>query len=276
MIALNLHSAYKSRMRFCQVNVPETWNELSREQLIAVAKVLLTEQNPYKRDVLLVKALVDVRRFWFQKMNPETMLDELIPMVQFIKNETELTEQLLPYIPFNRQKLYGPKSHLQNLRFGEFDAAERALYEFSKDQTSAVALWRFVAILYRTPKLHYDRVKDAEGDCRSDYNENLVEYYAQILKEQQPMELAIAVMIWYKGCRNYILNRFDEVFSGENKSDEVESPAYFGLMRKIAERGIYGTMKEVEQLYIYNVMAELCETIKDNEAMKEQMENNDE
>lgn len=273
MIAVHLHNSDRERLKIYSVNVPDGWNELSKKQLLAVAQIIYAEKNEYRMSVLLVKALCQLKKYWLLPMDAEVFIHELMPLVAFIQSSCDLTEQLIPKLRINRVKLHGPKSYLQNMKLGEFDAAERALFNFNQDPTQTNELWRFVATIYRLPKRRYSLKLDAEGDIRQDFNANIVDYWAAQLMKAYPVHYAIAIMLWYKGCRQYIINRFSNVFTSNEEANADEQPAYFGLMRAIAKEGIYGTFDQVENMYLYTALTEIVCAMEEKALMEEQLNN---
>jgi hypothetical protein len=275
MIAVHLHNSERQRLKIYSVNVPEQWDELSKKQLLEVANILQMETNTYKLQVRLVKALCTLKKYWLIPMDAEVFLNDLMPLVAFIQTDCDLTEQLIPTLRLNRVKLYGPKSFLRNLKLGEFDAAERALFKFNQEPTNTLLLLQFVAIIYRLPKHRYNFRLDRDGDPRQDFNSNIVEYWAAQLAKAYPDYYAIAIMIWYKGCRNYIINRFSHIFSSTEDSEANEQPAYFELMRAIARKGIYGTFEQVENMYLYTALHEITCAMEEKALMEEQLNQRD-
>ena len=83
----------------------------------------------------------------------------------------------------------------------------------------------------------------------------------------------IAVTLWYKACRKFITEQFPAVFSqpDTDKSEVSSCPAYFGLMRAIAEKGTFGTFDDVEQLSIYTALLELETAIAQQQEQEEKL-----
>jgi hypothetical protein len=163
---------------------------------------------------------------------------------------------------------------LSNLRFTEFDFAERALHAWHEDTSNMNLLFRFLATLYRPAKKDYDLELNTDGDVREAFNPNLTERYAADLMQHLSPAYAYATVLWYKGCRRFICGQFPEVFQqpASDTSETVEEPAYFGLIRAIAKEGIYGTFADVEQMYLYTALVELVEAAKERQALEQAIE----
>lgn len=285
MIELRIHGILFTRKRM----IPEQWNELTGQQLIEIAEVLQGwnssksgERDSLRRDLQLARILSGLDKGTFLRMNAAEVYEKLLPLTAFVKNECNLTEQLLPVVKVNGMKFYGPDSELRNLQFAEFDFAERDLYLWHKQmETEEVDakpvdhsyLYRFVAYLYRPAIAGYDFKRNPAGDPREPFNAKLSEYYAaEYFEKHLPLPVALAITFFYKGCRKLIVSLFPDVFDGANKSEISEVPAYFDLMAGIAETGVYGDFSKVEQMYLYNALLEMRRNIKLQQEMKEQLE----
>lgn len=258
MIDLTLHNGKKSRT----VALPETWNELNKKQLLLVTKALFSGKPEMEVRTMIAVILADMSVAELRQCTPEIMYKFLIPLGGFIAANCNLTKQLIPTIA-NRygQDYYAPSSEFDNLRLGEYDAAEKELYlwlastqkeEAAEDDYSQ--LWRFVATLYR-PAAPEQKQQD---DRRTPYDQSAVQHHAHKLRKICKIETALAIMLWYKGCRGYLAELYNELFASEKRSDEEAAyPDNFPLMRMIAKEGIYGDFDKVEQLYLHTALREL-------------------
>jgi hypothetical protein len=255
-----------------QKAMPGQWDELNRQQMIAIAKALFTPMSKADLEVRLVAILTDMPLADFKAILPEVIQEQLIPLVQWVLASCDLTVQLLPSVK-NRwgKRFYGAATSLHNLRFFEFDCAERELYEWYQDTTNERQLFRFIACLYRPKK----KGKADESDLREAFDQNLTERYAKKLQRIMSLPEAYAVLLWYKGCRQHINDLYPRIFnSGDAELVEAPAmPAYFGLMRMIAKEGIYGNFEQVEQMYLYTVLEEIDATIDEREAAEAELEN---
>jgi len=195
---------------------------------------------------------------------------QLLPLSNWVAASCDLTTQLMPNFV---GRWFGPADYLSNLRFCEFDAAERMLHFWLGDPDNMEALWQFVAILYRPARTNYDHKRNPEGDVREPFNGNLTLSNATEMQKRLPVSYAYAVVLWYKGCRAYISDRFTRIFNAPeaDQSEVPGEPAYFGLMRSIAKEGIYGSFADVEQLYLYTALTEMDAALDEQEAIKAAM-----
>jgi hypothetical protein len=255
----------------------ETWNELNDSQIVRIAAALFEDLSETDLNLRLVRILLDYRYKEMTHTEPEVMVEHLFPLVEWIKTECNLTEQKIPYISrwFGLRKYYGPSSALMNLRFCEWDAAERAMYEFSTSK-STDALYQFVAVLYRPARKSPMKETDDVSDKREPYNYSKNESIANALKKIVPLRQAYAILLWYKGCRQYINSLYPSIFSPADEDSDMEEqqPFLFPLMRSIAKSGIYGDIDKVEQLYLYTTLEEMVAAEEEREATERALKTN--
>lgn len=258
--------------------IADTWNELTASQLIAIAHLLNTNVTDTELDMHLVKIIFEFSYKEMQQASPE-VIQSLVKYIQWVKESCTLTKQLLPHLKVKSKVYFGPSDNLENIRFLEFDAAERELYRWQKNMDDSKQLFRFVAVLYRLGISGYNHKLNPNGDPRVPYNSNVVDYYAEKLRKSLPESTAIAITMWYKGCRQHIVSQFPEIFdrSGGN-SDNIEEaePQYFDLMRAIAKEHIYGGFEAIENLYFYTALFEILSAIREQEHNKHTEEQQDE
>lgn len=266
MIEVIIHK-YRGTKR---LQVPETWDELSPKQLVNVARILHAIKEPIKRDLELIKAICGLKWTHLIRIAPEVIYESFFPLIQWVYGEQAFTMQLIPSVKIGREIFYGPETDLSNLRLVEFHFAERALYEWHQDPENADALFAFISCIYRPAKKDYDIRLNPDGDVREIYNGALCEGYAKQLKKKMPIAVALAISVWYKGCRQRITSDHPRIFGGDANGNDA--PSYFLLMRSIAQQGTYGTLGEVEQLHLHTALYEMECALDEAEALKPQSE----
>lgn len=277
MIELNTHYLHqpfwgKPKLKVVSIKIPESWNELTRKQLLGISEVLTQNgMDEYDMNLGLAKVLIGKSQL-LKEIDPLVFTNDIVPHLEFIKKSCDLSNQLIPYFLIGGKLFHGPKSYISNLRFGEFDALERALHAFLESPDDIQLLYEFVAILYRPKKKGYDLVKDEDDDLRVPYVENWCKNNAKHFAEWElEIPFCYAILFWYRGCRAYLIDRFEPIFnqSGATENEDAD-PSYFGLMRLFAKQGIYGTMENVERLFIYTAMHDMLCTMEENEQRKAQ------
>ena len=213
--------------------VPSAWNDLSRRQLLAITRLhgqpftsARALDDAFRRVLLGVPGRLLARLNAVQRVE----LRRLVP-VRFLREPTEhapLTEQLLEYLPYLKwyqgfgARLFGPRAGFRNLRFAEFIFAD-AYYGRYLQTNDEAHLNRLVAVLYRPQRAGYAPDSPAYGgDRREDFNENLLEARTRQVAKL-PHHVKYAVLLWYRGCRHQLENRFDYVFTADTQQKATQS-----------------------------------------------------
>jgi hypothetical protein len=271
-------------------NVPESWNELSKRQLLQVMQLFyLLKYTNEQAQLKLLKILTGMswweffrapvttcERRVFNPFNFSTSvgvylfsirkicygMDEYLYLIHFLLEENKLTKNVVPQY----KDFYGPADECSNLRMCEFTFSEHYYMQWSENRQDENLLNNLVAVLYRQRKKNYDLRKNEDGDPRIAFNENLCEYFAESEVYDWPLKLKLAIAHFYEACRIKLVADNEEVFGGDGE------PAKHGLisiMIAVAEANAFGPFKEVEQLHVNMVMLQLKEQIhKANEAKR--------
>jgi hypothetical protein len=251
----------------------ENFSELTAGQLCRIAGLLLSgmDQDTARLEALRILLRMNRLRFYFLNLGLKT---QLFDQVEWLFEKNQVITNLIPSYRRNLSvRLYGPKQKLINLRMSEFHACEMR-YRMILDQVPG-ALEELIAILYREPVPGYDRKKDSAGDIRQPYNGNTVPYRAGLIR-RWPANVKYAVLLFYDGCRQLIIDQHPEVFTSGDQdtiSNEDQFQGMFMMIRGLAADGKYGTFEEVEQLYVYTALNELTQLIQENKEMEEKLKN---
>lgn len=266
--------------------MPESWNELSRKQFVAISKVMMKETLEdvdkanlwricsgmswwYFLQLNFLPAWLNEKMFW-KKVETMLFVARQLHWIDFLFKEISLTGQLLPSIKVGwRKKLYGPERNFENLRMEEFCFSEHYYLKY-KQSSSVEDLRMFVASIYRPAKKDYDIWLNADGDTRVPFNEHLITHYAKQLKSV-PVHVLFAIVIWYEGCRLSLTNTFDRVFNGEES--ETESFGLFSLITNVAEDGVMGNYDLLLQKQVHVVLLRLTELLIKAEALEAEIKN---
>lgn len=238
--------------------MPENFNELTGPQLIALVKLMHAkgDQSLKTLQILLNKNLPS---FLFIKLDAK---DRMLPFVDWVFQENTLTAQLIP----EYKGFYGPKGEFDNLKLGEFHFTE--LFYKLLINGDDIAINNLIAVLYRKPKRGYNKKRDSEGDIRRPFNSNEVDYYAKIIARWPP-HVKNAILMWYDGCRQNLVELYDKVFStaGEDAADEL---GMYNIIRNLSGDK-FGPIKEVEQIFVHHAFLEIEKIIEENEEAEKQM-----
>lgn len=210
--------------------LPESFNELTPEQLLAIApfvgKAEYTEAEKLNVCFLLMQTnLMLTTKETLKKNAYEFFADELrtkvLPLVPFLFAENKLTAQLLPVVSVGRilkKKFYGPSSQFNNLTLEEFSDAEDCLSHF--EQTlDPIWISRFFAVLYRPGHPSHETLR---GDARNVYNIHLNDKYGSQLMKLSEHHRA-AILLWYQGCRAEVVSDYAFLFLKDKKDEAAQS-----------------------------------------------------
>ncbi|RNI27672.1 hypothetical protein EFA69_16265 [Rufibacter immobilis] len=244
-----------------EFNVAGALNELSAPQLLKLTKLIHSGkpvEHVLKSSILI---LLQVRRnlylqwlfFWHLKLEElEYLLLELEPICGFLFRKSTLTKQLLPKIriPGTLKWLYGPADLLGNCSFLEYIKAEAAYlgYHRTRDQRY---LNRLVAILYRPRNRAKETADTATGDTREKFNEALLERRTKQVA-RLPLATRQAIMLFFVGCRQQIVERHREVFpepeQGVTEQRRAANLGWAGILKQLA-----GSIKDYEPTGAQNI-----------------------
>jgi hypothetical protein len=250
--------------------VPSTWNELTRKQLLRVlAELYGTTQNAGTR-LRLLSLVTGFRLPLLSGLAPD-VLAQLLPLVDFITSEDhQLTAQLLPTLRLPGRHvtepvavLHGPARSLSNVTFGEFIYADTFFIHYHRTlqrvrlNNSSAHLDKFLAVLYRPSKRNPDpEADDWNGDVRVPFNENHLERRAPRLAPLPEVE-KLAVLTWYRGCRQQLATEFPNVFAqAEETTVPQQAPQWDKVLRKLSG-GAFGAVQQTAGQPLRLVLAEM-------------------
>ncbi len=248
-----------------KVNVPTSWNELTADQLTAVAGLLYSKEvDIYQFKIQATKELLKLK--WHQIIILRERLIDLFPFIRFLEEENTLTMNKYIFFKLGFKKYYGPIGNFETLRADEWTEADQAFldYHASKDEAD---LDRMIAVLFR-PKA--DDISpdsnDWKNDWRKPFNEHSV--YDRSLKiVKLDRRIKFGILTWYQGCRLEWESLFERVFKGSEQM--VESFGWMETIQKLSG-GTFGSLEETEKTPMYKLMLNMEITIKDDEFRKDQ------
>jgi hypothetical protein len=232
-------------------NVAAEYNELTGKQLIALSEIT---GNDLPEDAAKLKALKVLLGFSLYRFSliPMDAKAAMIEHITWVFEKNTLTTQLITsYKYLFGKKLYGPADAFDNLTMGEWNACE-IYYDLLVQHEDEGALTNLVAVLYRRAKENYNTKLDSDGDIRVEFNPNEISYHAKTVK-RWPLNVKLAILFWYDGCREHLKSLYDLFGSG---GDGTEEPGMFELIRGLCGDR-YGSFKEVEKINVHLVMREL-------------------
>jgi len=218
-----------------RIPVAGKYNELSKRQLLRIAKVQLSETSTLRKRVLFLKILLWKNNAFFKRL-PDAGIADLLLLTDFlfekdkdtyVLSAPKITKQLIPFVRIRFTKYYGPGDLLNNISVMEWGRAEKYFLRFHKSH-SVEDLNNLVAVLYRPlDKNKKITDKDYNGDMRLKYNDfthfNRVKHFARM-----DITTRHAIFMYYTACRDAIFKskKYAEVFDGQ-ESKTIKSNTDF-------------------------------------------------
>lgn len=241
------------------IPIPKTWNELSAEQILAVAEIFTSSYDHTHKMKLLCAVL--------HQLKPKQQLvidwEDARAISQFLLDDIALTENRFPQFG----KWYGPADRLKNLTFAEFISADTACMKYIEAQEPK-HLDKLVAILYRAKKKGVKRnAPDFNGDVREAFNSHTVELR---MKQMRKLSAAqkMAVLFFFVGCKSHFAKQFPYVFKkgGDGKSGSTWLHAIHQFTDNITQ---YETVLDLKANM---VLFDLNESQKDAIALRQKLD----
>lgn len=234
---------------------PQNWNELDRAQLLSIAKYLFNKHNPYVAKLMVMRQLTRMPLIALEWISNEDKLF-LTDQVDWAFDVTNLslTKQLIA----RYGGLYGPADKFSNMTVGEFFFADSFFLQYNKTQ-NVLMLDQLVAILYRHKENKHSA--DDTGDVRKAFNNNTIDSRVKLIAKW-PAEVKHAVFLYYMGCRNDLVAKYDMIFgapdeNGSAGSNEVQTIYPYITLYAGKWGGVPGAMKVKIHSFLTDVQINL-------------------
>lgn len=217
------------------IPVAGKYNELSKRQLLRIAKVQLSETSNLRKRVLFLKILLWKNNAFFKRI-PDAGIADLLLLTDWLfekQNDTYVlsapknTKQLIPHVRIRFTKYHGPGDLLNNISVMEWGRAEKYFLRFHKSK-KIEDLNNLVAVLYRPlDKRKKITDKDYNGDLRMKYNDFT---HAESVKHLSRLDIYTkhAIFMYYSACREAIFTskKYAEVFDGQESKTIKSNPDF--------------------------------------------------
>lgn len=250
-IELEIHplTGYKAKpIGTINFTLPETWNELTDSQLIAIAPLYFQalSENQFKLQALA--CLIDNKILAY--LDAEYIM-QLFPCIEFLTGKIELTQQKFSGIYNN---LVGPAPAFDNMTVAEYISADNHFREFLKNGSDE-SLNEFFACLFRPIQDKRDMT-----DRRKKYSAlGTALYFGEVKKFKWGFKLA--QVLWFAGCKadlpNYYPHLFPEPEEGAGKAgEEAEETNWASVLFHVAKQNVFGNFANLtENEYIHNIFS---------------------
>ena len=193
------------------ITIPQTYEELNKQQRGALCRILLTLDNTEETPLGIIKVLISHL--------PNRTQQQLLQEVPF----TALWQYAEPFLTTEKlyhfrevTKMIAPAPRLANLTIKQFSVADSIYYRLRLSQYQDELLLRqLVASLYNLPDTPFDVLNLPQVAEHTD---------------KAAITTAYEVAFAYTCCREYIISRFPKVFSAKDerqKKKEEDSSFVF-------------------------------------------------
>ena len=255
--------------------VPATWNELKRKQLLRVLAGLDPDPRPGRRLRLL--ALLSGFPLPLLATLPPVVLAQLLPLADWVDSDAHrLTAQLVPTLQIAGRHVterattwHGPRESFRNLLFGEFIFADTFFVLYCLHGKKQF-LDQFLTVLYRPARRDAspDRA-DWNGDVRGAFNEHQLETRSPRMAPVPLLE-KLAVLTWYRGCRAQLAQEFPDVFVAAEQdagSSTKQAADWSRVLRKLSGEA-FGPVQQTSGQPLRLVLAEMQDLAADYQRQK--------
>lgn len=221
LVELRYHGKVKS------YSVPETWNELTKNQLLTFCRYANALGTPEQARVVLLNKMIGIPPVAIARLLDDvagrTKLAQLTGLLNFLYEENTpggapLTKNLQPVLRcrYKQRTWYGPADDFLNLRWNEFMVADQyhTVYVRTREERHLDYL---VATLYRPQRPgHKPDSPDYQGDRREDFNQHLLDRRVRTMaRVSTPKKLA--AYYFYVGCRSQLVRDYPDIFEGDGQ-----------------------------------------------------------
>ncbi|WP_151087390.1 hypothetical protein [Hymenobacter baengnokdamensis] len=241
--------------------LPTTWNELTRVQLLLAASLLFRARNVVATQMLLLRTLARLPRPLWRALTAFQIASHL-RLVRWLTEPSRLTRQLLPQLGPWWARLAGPGDWLAGVCVWEFANAETHLRTWTSSQAPA-DLDKLVAVLYRPRRWFWwlHRFSPSyTGDPRQAFNSKTVAARAARVA-RVPLVQRQAVLLYYLGCRATLENAYPHLFSGDEANGQDPNP-WLTLIGKLPNDK-FGDIEQIGQRPLHTVLLFTNQFIRD-------------
>jgi hypothetical protein len=266
MISVELKYTQNNKSVVDDISVPENWNELSKKQLLYIANLWQAWQLMAKNNLDLnrAKALLFVQLMKgttiFNKQKRVNLITKLtneeqwalLQLTNFIFIKNTLTVCPFPEIQIGFKRCYAPNNKLGNIKALEFHFADFFYMKYVKTENDA-DLNNMIACIYRpAPKT------SETGEKRVPFYMAKIEEYAKAVSKLSFAQKQ-AILLWYIGCRTFIVEKYTHIFSSENQS-EAKNKGWLPLIMALSGDK-FGNYDQTSQTDFILILTEVEEAI---------------
>lgn len=227
MIEINLHKPGELDVKMA---FPSSWDDLLPNEVMSIAKLILSspQSEVEARASLLINIISDrlksqkvkVPKNWKLLLDPENIVQDIFPLLDFIYDENNLT--VLPIKSFkltgaHNYTVYGPEKGFEDITCGEYEVTEQHYYSFIENPNTE-SICKLVAAIFREKgrKFHTKNGNDT-------LDAYPFEKWAKAFSQIEEYKL-YSIFIWYSGCRNQLVKMYPTVHEPGDDTDIISEP----------------------------------------------------
>lgn len=247
--------------------LPESWEELSPQQFLAVIDILAESTEKEKAKWRILQALLnapdrvfynfnsyrdwkvslgidksaDIRREWLANAYSE----ELLPIIEFIWEPGPIFKNLLPSFTIGRDIYHGPKDGFEDVSVYEIEEADQ-YYQMYVSTKEDKYMHSVAACLYR--------MKQKDGK-RTNFVQEDIAKIAESFTDLSKQTLLAIKMVYERVLLWYSLNpQYKSLFESTGGKTDIKS--WSKLVRGMSGEKL-GTIEQVRKLKLYEAFDQL-------------------
>lgn len=239
------------------IDIPESWRDIPAALRFKYVRIL-SQQGEVASALAIVKGMVPKAHKALKRHGTEDHYIALVDAVAAIDD----TEAIVPYVKYQRRRLYFPKQHMEHMPlmvFAKCDELYGCIRSAIEENDGAVAVDYMCQLLLAltAPRMQYQ-----------DYSV----YVEQPISDKQKLQLAPYIEValrYFTANKLWIHEQYGELlFSGEDGGPAGIDLGWHGTAMSIAEAGAMGTLEQVYSTYLHTVLVFLVKKKQENEQIK--------
>lgn len=269
--------------------LPSGWNELSKKQLLHIARLTSHNIELTRLRVLLLLLFTGLklvkgksknnlyefawrrRRFILSNYDINFASEKLLALFKAADKEqtkyipdVRLTKNLIPVVRIRFKKFYGPADGLANITLKEFIYTETYYEQMMLEGEGEKYLNLIIAVLYRTGK-------KKPGDNRRPFDDYATDTNAKTLAKL-PAHYKTAILFFYEGCKFHLSQLFPHALQTKRGSASKNPVAFKSFMQMVDELASHQPDRKepIRNELLYEVLDSVNRLVEKNLEIKKQ------
>lgn len=239
------------------IDIPESWRDFPTALRFKYVRIL-SQKGEVAAALAAVKGLMPKA---YKALKNHGTEDHYIALVEAVE-AIDGTEAIVPYVKYQRRKLYFPKRHMEHMAlmvFAKCDELYGCVRSAIEEDDGARAVYYMYQLLLAltAPPMQYQAYSV---------------YIEQPITEREKMQLAPYIEValrYFTSNKLWIHDQYGELlFSGEAAGDAGIDLGWHGTAMSIAEAGAMGPLDQVYSTYLHTVLVFLVKKKQENDQIK--------